>query len=212
MLFSKSSHRVTCELIFPVYGLASKSLQPQERAGYTFTTVSLCGITEVDEQHPVKRPGYYVTSKKLCGMTRGDSLVMSGQDQFMMGEARGTFKKHSRAVGSAAGAGAPRRRMRLPHAVSVLSSHADAEPPVLMQRLSNPRLRLLRAGRPSALITHTQATSFLSLPRPRSFSDSGWRQVTGFYAVMPCVVHLSLSVLPRLTVPDRRSFYNHGNC
>lgn len=97
----------------------------------TFTTVSLCVESRSRWTAPCKRDKVIMWLQRSCVVwPEVTVLVMSGQDQFpMMGEARGTFKKHSRAVSSAAGAGAPRRRMRLsPHAVSVLSSHADAEP------------------------------------------------------------------------------------
>lgn len=125
-----------------------------------------------------------------------------------MGETYGTFKKLSRAVSSAAEAGAPRRRMRLsPHAIRVGSCPADAE-------AVKPRLQLLRAGRPSTLITHTQAISFLSLPRPAASLEApgGDRSPASRSDALCCPLSPLCAAKGHLTVPDERSFCNHGNC
>lgn len=51
------------------------------------------------------------------------------------------------------------------NAISIRSCRADVQ-------AVKPRLRLLRAGGPSALITHTQAISFLALPRPAASAEA----------------------------------------
>ena len=95
-----------------------------------------------------------------------------------------------------------------------------SRPPVLMQspradaEAVKPRLRLLRAGRPSALITHTQAISFLSLPRPAASAEApgGDRSPASRCDALRWPLSPLCAAKGRLTVPDERSFYNHGNC
>lgn len=93
-------------------------------------------------------------------------------------------------------------------------------PAVLMQRpragaeAVKPRLRLLRAERPSALVTHTQAIGFLSLPRPAASVDApgGDRSPASRSDALCCPLSPLCAAKGHLTVPDQRSFYNHGNC
>ena len=84
-------------------------------------------------------------------------------------------------------------------------------PAVLMQRpragaeAVKPRLRLLRAERPSALVTHTQAISFLSLPRPAASVDApgGDRSPASRSDALCCPLSPLCAAKGHLTVPDQ---------
>ena len=78
------------------------------------------------------------------------------------------------------------------NSISIRSCRADVE-------AIKPRLRLLRAGGPSALVSHTQAISFLALPRPATSAEAPGGDGSPASLGRPCDVHCPFSVLPKAT-------------